>query len=120
MVEVSDSNMKTGSSHPSIEDDEQRDGQSSTARVELPTYNDLSSVANVKERILSACENIDLLVVDGSKVERMDTSTIQALVAAHMSFAKEKVNVVFAEPSEVMVSAFSDLGLAAEIEMWSA
>lgn len=87
--------------------------------VELPPYNDLSSIADVKERILNASEDTDRLIVDCSKVERMDTSTIQALVAAQRSFAKEDVDFVFAAPSEIMISAFDDLGLAKEVRMWS-
>ena len=87
---------------------------------ELPSYCDLSSATRVKEEILRAVCDVDRLAIDGSKVERMDTSIIQVLVAAHQSFAEENVDVVFKDPSEVMARSFSDLGLAAELDLWSA
>lgn len=109
---------KKASRSPHKGEERERD-QAVGTPVELPTYNDLSSVADVRERILSASENTDRLIVDCSKVERMDTSTIQVLVAARESFAKEDVDFVFVAPSEIMISAFDDLGLAKEVRMWS-
>lgn len=87
---------------------------------ELPSYCDLSSATRVKEEILRAACDVDRLTVDGSGVERMDTSIIQLLVAARQSFAGENVDVVFKDPSEVMARSFCDLGLAAELDLWSA
>ena len=110
---------KTKPGRPSHKEDEQKGNRSSGTSVELPPYNDLSSVADVKARILTASENTDRLILDCSKVERMDTSTIQALVAAQKSFAKEDVAFVFEEPSEIMINAFDDPGLANELAKWS-
>lgn len=87
---------------------------------ELPSYCDLSSATRVKEEILRAVCDVDRLTIDGSRVERMDTSIIQVLVAAHQSFAEENVDVVFVDPSEVMARSFCDLGLAAELDLWGA
>lgn len=87
--------------------------------IELPSYSDLSHAADIKDGILQAIGDVDQIVINGSKVERMDTSVIQLLVAARESLAGESVDVVFSEPSEVMTRSFSDLGLADELELWS-
>lgn len=88
--------------------------------VELPSYSDLSHAAGIKDGIMQAIGDVDQLVVNGSRVERMDTSVIQLLVAARENLAEENIDVVFAESSEVMTRSFSDLGLAVELELWSA
>jgi anti-anti-sigma regulatory factor len=87
--------------------------------LDLPVYNDLSNVGEVRESILQASSNVDRLIIDGEKVERMDTPTVQMLVAARSSFAMENIEVVFRLPSETMIRSFSDLGLKTEIEAWS-
>ena len=101
-------------------DDASLNASDTGGQLELPSYSDLSHAAGIKDSILQVIGDVDQLVINGSNVERMDTSVIQLLVAARESLAGESVDVVFAEPSEVMTRSFSDLGLAVELELWSA
>lgn len=86
---------------------------------ELPVRNDLSNAADIKEAILNTIAGGDQIIIDGTRVERMDTPVVQVLCAARTSLAKEDVIVRFRAPSEAMMKSFVDLGLAVEIDKWS-
>lgn len=86
---------------------------------ELPVRNDLSNAAEIKEAILNTIAGGDQIIIDGTRVERMDTPVVQILCAARKSLAKEDVMVRFRAPSEAMTKSFVDLGLAIEINDWS-
>ena len=87
--------------------------------VPLPSVLDATTAHALKETLLEALSLRADVVIDGAGVERVGTPGVQVLVAAGRSLVAGPHRLVLAKPSRALCEAFADLGLAAELKLWS-
>ena len=86
--------------------------------IDLDSDLELVAATTLKERLIEAVDRDVAVVIDASSVERLTTPCVQVLVAAAQSLAGQDKGLMFKDPSEAFVSAFSDLGLEDVLQQW--
>jgi anti-anti-sigma regulatory factor len=84
----------------------------------LPAILDLTAAQTLKE-ILGEATLSRAVVLNGVGVERVGTPAVQVLLAAAQSAAAEGHAFALTQPSDVLRSAFHDLGLTSTLARWS-
>lgn len=79
--------------------------------IELDEVCHISQINDLRQELLSAVESGSAITVDCSKVERVDSPTIQLLLSAKKSAAMAGVEVSFTDISGSMLVAITTLGL---------
>lgn len=87
-------------------------------KIKLPAQLDLAALPALRDEIGGAIGVS--LTIDGSDVERVGTPAVQLLLAAAKAVAAEGRSFALRSPSAALAAAFLDLGLASELDCWSA
>jgi anti-anti-sigma regulatory factor len=86
----------------------------------LPAILDFASVQPLKEALCAAVAKNANLCLIGTKVQRVTTPAVQALLSAAKTAAIEGGQMRIARPSPALEQAFTDLGLKHEFDAWRA
>ena len=87
--------------------------------IALVAVADIATARELTETLRGALERQVSVVIDAAAVEDMSTPCAQALLSAATSFAAANVTLVFRQPSDAFVAAFSRIGLYAAMMQWS-
>ncbi len=90
--------------------DIQEDG--GVATVVLPAAVDLSLATEFKEAMVEAAAGRQKIVIEASEVQKIYTPAIQILLSVRNAMEAENGELEIKDPSEAVVSAFEDVGLA--------
>jgi len=71
----------------------------------------IDGVADLKERLLQAMDGAEVVLVDASEVQRVDTSAIQALCALRKELAESGAALEWRAPSPALTDGAHRLGL---------
>lgn len=83
----------------------------------LPNVLDPPAAQLLKELLVEAASSSSSIVLDGTNVERVGTGSTGAS-GRRANFWVRRARFTRTWPSAVLWSAFSDLGLATELERW--
>lgn len=86
----------------------------------LPREMDLLAAEGLKADLVKLLQDDGNLVIDGSSVERLSTPCVEILVAADAAFTETQRTFEISNPSASLCEAMETLGLATNIEKWSA
>lgn len=100
--------MDQGQSHVSGE----------TITLTLPPVLDIAGSATLRHEILNVVTPDVKLTFDSSQVEQLTTSGVQMLLAAAVFIKRKNASFKIANPSDVLIEAFKDLGLFSQIMAW--
>lgn len=81
------------------------------SRFALEKNSDISKVEQLHERLESLLEAACTVEIDASAVERIDTSTLQALTVFIRTMAKHHLDARIVQPSQGFVDAARLMGL---------
>jgi anti-anti-sigma regulatory factor len=84
----------------------------------LPVISDTAAAPMLHQQLLARVSAGTPLVLLCRDVERITTACVQLLLAADRSLIRRGAGLVARTPSEAMRAAFSELGLADELERW--
>jgi chemotaxis protein CheX len=87
--------------------------------VALPAILDMAAAQALKDTLSDVIAADVDITVDGAPVERVGTPAIQVLLAAAKSAAAGGRSFSLVQPSDVLRSAFADLGMAEVLARWS-
>jgi anti-anti-sigma regulatory factor len=85
--------------------------------IELPARLLITQSADLHRTLLSACEKQAPLVLDGSRVEEIDTAILQLLLSAWLGAAKRGVACRWLGASEALRHAATLIGVAATLQL---
>ncbi len=88
--------------------------------VKLPSEMDLLSAEGLRDTLLNVLNEDKGLLIDASDVERVSTPCIEVLVAAQKSCAEAGYDFKISNSSQILVEAFSALGLDEYFKGWRA
>ncbi|MDA8231095.1 MAG: STAS domain-containing protein [Magnetospirillum sp.] len=98
----------------------ERQAHDGTIAIHLPSVLDLPAAMDLHDALLDAlADNDGDVVVEGAAVERMSTAAVQVLLAAAAGFKAAGRHFAVAAPSDRIVDAFRQLGLAAQLGSFS-
>lgn len=83
--------------------------------IELVPFLDLVAATPLKESLVEAFDGHESIEVDGSGVEFISTPCVQLLLAAKRTSQTNCTDFIIKNMSEVMLSAFQDIGVDAEL-----
>ncbi len=95
------------------------DSDDNASAFVLPGVLDIGAASSLKEGLIEVGSASDRFTVDGSTVERVSTPVVQIFLAAARDFTAEGRSFHLRDASQVLVSAFEDLGLAEDLKRWS-
>jgi anti-anti-sigma regulatory factor len=85
--------------------------------IELPARLSIAQSADWHRTLVSGCEGQVPLVLDGSRVEAIDTAILQLLVSAWLGAAKRGVECRWQGASEALRHAATLIGVAATLQL---
>ena len=85
------------------------------ARLALGADLNLAAAEPLRERLATALEAGEALMVDGAKVERTSTACLQVLVAAARQARRAGLAWLILDPSAALAEAVHDLALHNEL-----
>jgi anti-anti-sigma regulatory factor len=91
-----------------------------TKPIELPARLSIAQSADWHRTLVGACEGRSPLVLDGSRVEEIDTAMLQLLVSAWLGAAKRGVECRWLADSQALRHAATLIGVAALLQLDSA
>jgi anti-anti-sigma regulatory factor len=86
--------------------------------VDLPAVLDLPMAADLRDTLLDALsrDSASDVVLKAGQVERISTATIQVVLVAAGGFGQAARRLEVEAPSDAFVTAFTQLGLADQLE----
>lgn len=87
--------------------------------IRLNSTLNLTMAHALHEQLVSAVENNDHLILDGTDVELMTTPCLQVVLSAGQTCEGAGQTFSITNPSEAFSIAFNDLGLDTYLERWS-
>jgi anti-anti-sigma regulatory factor len=85
--------------------------------IELPARLSITQSADWHRTLVSSCEGHAALVLDGSRVEEIDTAILQLLVSAWLGAAKRGVECRWQGASEALRHSATLIGVAATLQL---
>jgi len=90
-------------------------GEAARAMIALAPMLDLTAAEPLQRALVAALATGEPIDVDGAQVERPSTASLQVLLAAALATTARGVPFRLREPSQALVEAINDLGIASHL-----
>jgi len=90
------------------------------SRITLGAVLDIRAAAPLRDALQKAVKRGKPILIDAGQVARLSTPCVQVLLAAGKDGGDAAARLTLVETSDAFVSAFSDLGLFANLMSWQA
>lgn len=91
-----------------------------TKPLVLPAVLDMRNAQDLRDSLMAALEQGPVLRLNGSKIQQVFTPGVQVLLAASKTALAEGGQLLLANPSPALQTAFCDLGLSDQLNAWGA
>lgn len=80
-------------------------------RINLGEVLDISTVSELKSKLVAVLENRGSVVLEANEIEKADTSALQVLMAFVQDARVQKQNVKWYQPSQALIRSAGFIGL---------
>lgn len=80
-------------------------------RINLGEVLDISTVSELKSKLVAVLENQGSVVLEANEIEKADTSALQVLMAFVQDARVQKQNVKWYQPSQALIRSADFIGL---------
>ena len=91
--------------------------EAGTQIIECADVIDISTTTELRTQLMISLESRQSVVLDASRVERIDTAALQVLSAFVQDAYSQKQSVLWKEPSKVLLRSAELLGLSQQLKL---